>query len=52
MLEQLRTPASDTFPLQRIAGFTALQGNAKSLKVAEVMKRIRERPAMRMRIEE
>jgi Ca2+-binding EF-hand superfamily protein len=44
--------ATDYLPLQRIAGYTEMQGNVKSKKVAEIMARINDRGAMRKRIEE
>lgn len=52
MLEQVGTEQRDYLPLQRIAGYTEMQGTAKNIKVTTIMARVNERPAMRKRIEE
>jgi len=52
MLKQVGVLASDYLPLQRIAGYTEMQGNVKNIKVETIMTRINDRGAMRKRIEE
>jgi hypothetical protein len=44
--------ATDYLPLQRIAGYTEMQGNVKNIKVSTIMARINDRAGMRKRIEE
>lgn len=44
--------ATDYLPLQRIAGYTEMQGNVKNIKVSTIMTRINDRAGMRKRIEE
>jgi len=51
-LTLMETPALDFTPMERLVGFSALQGTFKKMKVAVIMENVHARAAMRKRVEE